>query len=94
MNDFKFLRGNHKTFDDLEFIDNSGSRSARIQFENGYGASIVIGPYSYGGTEGFYELAVLDSNGNITYDTHITNDVLGYLSPYDVTEVLKKIQDL
>jgi hypothetical protein len=94
MNDFKFLSSGYKTFNDLEFIDNSGTRSAKIQFENGYGASIVIGPYSYGGTEGFYELAILDSNGNITYDTHITNDVLGYLSPIDVSDVLKQIQEL
>ena len=94
MIDFKFLRGNHKTFDDLEFIDNSGNQMARIYFENGYGASIVIGPHTYGGTEGFYELAVLDSNGNITYDTHITDDVLGYLSPIDVSDVLKQIQEL
>ena len=43
---------------------------------------------------GLYELAVVDSSGDLTYDTSITNDVLGYLSQQDVTEILIKIQQL
>ena len=35
-----------------------------------------------------------NNNGDLTYDTPITNDVLGYLSDKDVTEVLIKIQQL
>jgi hypothetical protein len=86
-----------KTFKDLEFIEHPshiGGVQARIQFENGYGASVVKTPYTYGGDRGLYELAVLDSDGNLTYDTPITNDVIGYLRDIDVTDVMEKIQQL
>ena len=85
-----------KTFKDLEFkphITMNGVMS-RIEFENGYGASVVKGEYTYGGKDGLYELAVLDSNGDLTYSTSITNDVLGHLSEDDVTKVLEQIQSL
>lgn len=29
-------------------------------FDNGYGASVIIGKYTIGGTKGLYELAILD----------------------------------
>ena len=66
----------------------------RIQFENGYGASIVKHPYSYGGKDGLYEIAVIDSEGQITYDTSITNDVIGYLSEDDVARYVNEIKNL
>jgi hypothetical protein len=50
--------------------------------------------HSYGGDKGLYELAVLGKDGQITYDTPITNDVIGYLRPMDVTDVMEKIQQL
>jgi hypothetical protein len=50
--------------------------------------------YSYGGKQGLWELAVLDSDGEITYNTSITNDVLGYLSEEEVNETLEKIKNL
>jgi len=71
-----------------------GGVQAIAEFDNGFGASIVKTPYTYGGKEGLYELAVLDSDGHLTYATSVTNDVLGYLSEQDVTEVLIKIQQL
>ena len=86
-----------KTFKDLEFVPHStgmGGVMSRIQFENGYGASVVCTPYTYGGDKGLYELAVLDSDGNPTYDTPVTNDVEGYLSEDDVTNLLEQIQQL
>ena len=88
-----------KTFKDLDFqphpnMGHDGGVQARIQFDNGYGASVVCTPYTYGGDKGLYELAVLDSNGSLTYDTPITNDVIGYLRPEDVTDVMEKIQQL
>jgi len=88
-----------KTFSDLEFIDHPmgaeyGGIISRISFDNGYGASIVKSPMSYGGKNGLYELAVLDSNGELTYDTPVTNDVEGYLSEEDVTKLLEQIQKL
>ena len=86
-----------KTFKDLEFKEHPnhmGGVQARIQFDNGYGASVVKTPHTYGGDKGLYELAVLDSNGSLTYATPITDDVIGYLRPEDVTDVLAKIQQL
>jgi hypothetical protein len=86
-----------KTFKDLEFKphpNHMGGVQAIAEFDNGFGASIVKTPYTYGGKEGLYELAVLDSDGHLTYATSVTNDVLGYLSEQDVTEVLIKIQQL
>ena len=85
-----------KTFKDLEFKEhpiNDGVVS-RIVFENGYGASVVKTPYTYGGDKGLYELAVLGTDGHLTYDTPITNDVIGYLRDIDVTDVMAKIQQL
>jgi len=86
-----------KTFKDLEFKEHPnhmGGVQARIQFDNGYGASVVKTPHTYGGDRGLYELAVLDSNGSLTYATAITDDVIGYLRPEDVSDVLTKIQQL
>ena len=86
-----------KTFKDLEFKEHPnhmGGVQARIQFDNGYGASVVKTPHTYGGDRGLYELAVLDSNGSLTYATPITDDVIGYLRPEDVSDVLTKIQQL
>jgi hypothetical protein len=87
-----------KQFKDLEFTflnDKfmSGKKS-RIQFDNGYGASVVSHSFSYGGKLGLYEIAILDNEGDICYDTPITNDVIGHLTEEDVTEVLIKIQSL
>lgn len=85
-----------KTFKDLVFEERPHDMgiASQIQFDNGYGASVVKGPYTYGGKDGLYEMAILDSNGNLTYDTPITNDVIGYLSEDEVSDYLKKIQEL
>ena len=87
-----------KTFNDLEFTSaicgpQFGIR-ARIMFENGYGASVVKGEHTYGGRDGLFELAVLDSNGQLTYETPVTDDVEGYLTEDDVTKLLEQIQSL
>jgi hypothetical protein len=86
-----------KTFNDLVFKQDiqRGLNAARIMFDNGYGASVVIGPYTYGGEDGLYELAViLGSDGKLTYDTPVTDDVEGYLTEDDVTRLLEQIQNL
>ena len=85
-----------KQFKDLEFVPHAagmGGVMSRIQFENGYGASVVKSEYTYGGKDGLYELAVF-KDGAITYATPITDDVIGYLRPEDVTDVMTKIQQL
>lgn len=85
-----------KTFNDLEFKKHNELNGivSRITFDNGYGASVVKHEFSYGGKDGLYELAVLDKDGELCYDTSVTNDVIGYLRPEDVTDVMKKIQQL
>ena len=86
-----------KTFKDLQFNvhpNHMGGVQAIVKFDNGYGASVVKTPHTYGGDRGLYELAVLGSDGHLTYDTPITNDVIGYLRDIDVTDVMEKIQQL
>lgn len=87
-----------KTFKDLEFETlNDELRKGvvcRIAFDNGYGASVVSHTYSYGGKLGLYELAVLNKEGEITYETSVTDDVIGHLTPEEVTEYMGQIQKL
>jgi hypothetical protein len=65
-----------------------------VQFSNGYGASIVQGPHTYGGPKGLYEIAVFGKDGQISYNTPITDDVIGYLSEEDVEKTLTDIKNL
>lgn len=64
-------------------------------FKNGYGASVIHNPYSYG-----LELAVLkydneNEEWNLCYDAKITDDVVGYISGAEELEILlKKISEL
>ena len=85
-----------KTFADLEFgLHPTGQGvQAKIQFSNGFGASVVKTPYSYGGSQGKYELAVLGKDGRMTYSTEVTSDVIGYLNPDEVSERMRQIQIL
>ena len=64
------------------------------EFENGYGASVVSHDASYGGDKGLYEIAVLDSKGDLCYDTPITDDVVGYAGVTTVYETLDRIKSL
>lgn len=85
------------TFADLEFKQHpnwSDGKQARVSFANGYGASVVRGQYSYGGPEGFYELAVFGPDGSLCYDTPVTDDVLGWLSEEGVSKALAEIEAL
>lgn len=74
-----------------------GSYQYRFRFPNGYGASLIVGGFAYGGLE----IAVLryydpqDDRGSLCYDTPITDDVLGYLSgPEEVESILDSIAAL
>ena len=88
-----------KKFQDLPFFPINDApfmvgKKSRMHFDNGYGVSVVSHSYSYGGRDGLYEIAVLDSEDNLTYDTPVTNDVIGYLTEEDVTDVMKQVQEL
>jgi hypothetical protein len=87
------------TFSNLEFeTDELGEQAFHI-FDNHYGVSVVRGPYTYGGRKGLYELAVVymapgDKESQLVYDTPITNDVMGYLTPDNITDVMAQVEAL
>lgn len=76
---------------------NNGIRKEYL-FENGYGASVIChdgsygGPYKKGGPNQ-WEIAVL-KDGEICYDTPITDDVIGRLNDPQVDDILRKIARL
>jgi hypothetical protein len=91
------------TFADLQFEskDKWGLEGeiASASFPNGYGVSVITGPGAYGGEVGLYELAVTHPNGDegrgaLCYSTPITDDVIGYLYPDDVTRLMTEISML
>lgn len=65
-----------------------------FKFDNGYGASVVQHSGSYGGPAGLWELAVLGRSGRLTYETPITDDVIGRLTWNEVMEIVAKIAAL
>jgi hypothetical protein len=88
-----------KKFEDLEFekIEDAPFQTgvkSRMVFENGYGVSVVSHTHSYGGRKGLFEVAVLGKYGDISYDTPVTDDVIGYLNPEEVTDTMKQVQEL
>ena len=84
-----------------EYLDEERSRPRNggfqywFSFPNGYAGSVVKGPWTYGGDQDLWELAVMDNRtGGLCYDTPITNDVLGYLTDEDVDSYLNQIKAL
>jgi hypothetical protein len=66
-------------------------------YPNGYGVSIVKHSFSYGSSSGLWEMAVLQGTAekwNLTYDTEITSDVIGYLNDNDVDELCDRVEAL
>ena len=94
-----------KKFNDLVFENHPngmGGFQARMDFPNGFGVSVVCGEHLYSiprtnlyaaSMYEAYEVAIL-KNGSLCYDTPITDDVLGYLTPTEVTDVMKRVQSL
>lgn len=93
-----------KTFNDLEFKkrellfeEDITNEQALMFFPNGYGVSVLLGKKFYSNGIDTYELAVMIGNEeeyDLCYNTPITNDVLGYLTAEEVTEIMRKIQEL
>ena len=87
-----------------EFItDEYTKRQAIYFFSNGYGISVIniIGTngehYSYTKDKNQYEIAVLEgskNNSRITYDTVLTDDVIGYLGIEEVYKIMEEIEKL
>ena len=74
-----------------------GGEHFQPMFSNGYGASIVRFDGSYGYPR-LFELAVVKGKDwescSLTYETSITDNVLGYLTEEEVGKILEKIEAL
>lgn len=93
-----------KKFKDLQFKPHQTGEGlhAVMFFKNGYGVSIVrfkmaFGYGSYTDNDSEWELAVLFGNEKectLTYNTPITDDVIGHLTETEVTDVMIRVQEL
>jgi hypothetical protein len=82
--------------DDLKFEPHRVSPSgkwARVEFANGYGASVISGPLFYTDGDNPYEVAVLH-DGSLCYDTPITDHVIGHCNAEKVNSLLAEIEAL
>ena len=89
----------------MEFrTDEYKKRQAIYFFKNGYGISIINiknhnGAFlSYTNTKTEYEIAVLQKRENgsssITYETPITDNVIGYLKIEEVYKIMEEVEKL
>lgn len=83
-----------KTFKDLDFKPHSFGNGvqARMNFNNGYGVSVVRFNGSYGYPK-LWEVGIMYKD-SLTYDTHITDDILGWQKDQDVTDIMEQVQKL
>ena len=81
-----------KEFKDLVFLSHGigNGVQARMDFNNDFGISVIKFKGSYG-YPNLWEAAVFYKE-NITYNTDITNCVLGNQSDDDITLLMKQIQ--
>lgn len=80
-------------FANVHYQAHAGGHRFVVDLPNGYSASIVQNPYSYGGEEGLWEIAVM-KDGSLDYSTPITPDVLGYIPANEVMEIVGRIAKL
>jgi len=69
----------------------------KIQFDNGYGASVACHTASYGGDEGLFEMALTDDEGDVITSPNDPSsswqDVKGYLTLSEVEAYLTEISE-
>ena len=69
----------------------------KIQFDNGYGASVACHTHSYGGDEGLFEMALTDDEGDVITSPNDPSsswqDVKGYLTLSEVEAYLTEISE-
>jgi hypothetical protein len=82
---------NNLTLDSFVTEKNSyyGKNQTKYSFPNGYGASVISG----NGIRQF-EIAVLEADGSLCYNTEITDDVIAGLDVEGVYKILDKISHL
>lgn len=88
----------YKTFEDLKFKKYpctfiNDCKIAQMNFPNKYGISVMLGKQVYSNGKDTYEVAVLYEK-HLCYTSSITDDVLEYQTKEEVTEIMKRIQDL
>ena len=94
-----YTRFNYEKFENYMVIDftYNGGFIVRLRFNNDYGVSIAKHDYSYGNKDDKFEVAVIEfysddnTNWDLTYDTEITNDVIGWLSQKDVEDLIERV---
>lgn len=94
-----------KKFNDLVFENHPngmGGFQARMDFPNGFGVSVVCGQFFYCSPKNnlpdasmyrTYEVAIMEG-GSLTYDTPITDDVIGYVPAEEVSKIMGLVQNL
>ena len=82
---------NNLTLDSFVTEKNSyyGKNQTKYSFPNGYGASVISGKDIRQ-----FEVAVLEADGSLCYDTQITDDVISGLDVEGVYKILYKISHL
>ena len=69
--------------------------SKLIQFDNGYGFSIISNGFSRGGEEGLFEIALLDDQGVIMYDKEMGfGNTVGNLDFVEVALLINAVSAL
>ena len=90
----------HNFIDNVLSVERStveGSVQYIFKFDNNYGASIIKRPGSFGYRQDLWKLAVIyfeDDEYYLTYDTEITDDVIGHLTDEEVNTYLDRIRNL
>lgn len=83
------------------YIGSNGPGQWLFKFKNRYGASVIKHRGSYGFEEDKFELGVIyfynplePNKYELSYNTPITNNVIGYLTNEEVLELLERIKKL
>jgi len=85
------------TFKDLVFKSHPNIPCMRtravLEFPNGYRVSVITRERAYTSNDKPYKVAIIHE-GSLCYSTPITGNVIGYNTEDDVTEIMKKVQEL
>ena len=89
----KTIQPYNKYIIDINSINNG--MQVLFKFDNNFGLSVVCHSFSYGNKQEKFEVAVIkfesDDTWSLTYDTEITDDVLGYQSKEDVISLIERV---
>lgn len=80
----------------IEQVDRKHLEQWRIYFPNGYALSLIKGRDTHS-DENTVEVAVLKKyidGWHLTYDTSLTNDVIGYVDREQLIELINEVQKL